>query len=158
VPPASNGRSVSLLRPQAAQAISQLSAAQRAATAAAATRAAELDTLTVAAAAARDAYARVRDVLAVLVAAQEPLTRAQLAALHLEAALPQLPAWGVLFSLEAGEGGGERADAGGQARPSSHSGGLPLAPSRLMSTLGRASQAQRFQVGAGAAAGWLSGR
>ncbi|PNH10755.1 WD repeat domain-containing protein [Tetrabaena socialis] len=80
-----------------------LEAQQRALLGQVAARQAEAETLAVHAAEARTRHAQVMRLLCVLVAAQEQLTRPQLASMGFDsAALQALPAWDVLFSARGG--------------------------------------------------------
>ncbi|KAG2428922.1 hypothetical protein HXX76_011166 [Chlamydomonas incerta] len=82
------------------QAQAQLLQQQKQLQAAAAARQAEADALGAQLAKARELHAKVMRLLCVLVAAQEPLTRQQLAGMGLDAVLQHLPAWEVLFRME----------------------------------------------------------
>ncbi|KAG2432066.1 hypothetical protein HYH02_013134 [Chlamydomonas schloesseri] len=82
------------------QAQAQLLQQQKQLQAAAAARQAEVDALAAQVAKAHELHAKVMRLLCVLVAAQEPLTRQQLAGMGLESVLQHLPAWEVLFRME----------------------------------------------------------
>lgn len=82
------------------QAQAQLLQQQKQLQAAAAARQAEADALGAQVSKSRELHAKVMRLLCVLVAAQEPLTRQQLAGMGLEVVLPHLPAWEVLFRME----------------------------------------------------------